>query len=68
MTRLARHGLIGLTMVDEVEGRSVGICHDGDGFLALTHTESKEFRTVAGARRWLASRGYHSDGTRMEAV
>lgn len=33
-------------------------------WLALTRTETRWFKTEAGAVRWLARRGYRADGTR----
>lgn len=39
------------------ESASVGVVQNTDGtWLALTFTQSKEFKTEAGARRWLAAR------------
>lgn len=38
------------------ESMSRGIVEDGDGFLALTFTQSKRFKTRAGAQRWLDRR------------
>ena len=37
--------------------------HDGS-WLALTRTESREFKTERGAERWLARRGYNRDGSK----
>jgi hypothetical protein len=34
-----------------------GIVETADGFLALTFTQSKTFKTRAGAVKWLAARG-----------
>lgn len=36
---------------------SRGIVQTEGGFLALTFTQSKEFKTRAGAVKWLAKRG-----------
>lgn len=50
------------------ESSSAGIdCpdHAGDKFTAMTHTNSARFKTLGGAVRWLARRGYNPDGTRM---
>ena len=44
---------------------ATGYTRDGAGFLALTRTESKEFKTERGAIRWLARRGYAADGSRL---
>lgn len=55
---------IGLTVLDEVEGRSTGIDVDDDGYTALTLTESHTFKTRGGAVRWLGRRGYNPDGSR----
>lgn len=56
--------LIGLREVDPVEGRSVGVVRTNGGYLALTLSQSKHFKTLAGATRWLAQRGYNPDGSR----
>jgi hypothetical protein len=34
-------------------------------FTALTFSESKTFKTRAGAEKWLAKRGYRADGSRI---
>ena len=50
------------------ESSSAGIdCpdHPGDKFTALTYTNSERFKTLGGAVRWLARRGYNPDGTRI---
>jgi hypothetical protein len=44
---------------------SVGIVKDGAGFLALTFTTSKNFKTYAGAVKWLAGRGFKANGERV---
>jgi hypothetical protein len=36
---------------------SRGLVETADGFLALTFTQSKLFKTRAGAVKWLAARG-----------
>jgi hypothetical protein len=42
-----------------------GIDRQADGtYLALTATDSKEFKSRRGAENWLARRGYNPDGTR----
>jgi hypothetical protein len=41
-----------------------GVVRDEAGYLALTITDSRVFRTYSGAERWLAVRGYNADGTR----
>ena len=41
------------------ETASAGIFLNSDGtFTAMTFTASKTFKTAAGAKRWLARRGY----------
>jgi len=42
-----------------------GIDAQAGGYMALTNSESQSFKTVGGAIRWLARRGYNADGTRM---
>jgi hypothetical protein len=45
---------------------TTGVVLQNDGtFLALTPTQSKEFKTIKGAAKWLAARGLNSDGTRI---
>ena len=39
--------------------------YPGQGYLALTRTESKWLKTERGAIAWLARRGYDSDGSRL---
>jgi hypothetical protein len=56
---------IGLLCFDSVEGRSTGIAIDEDGYIALTTAHSKRFKTLVGAVRWLARRGYNPNGTRV---
>jgi hypothetical protein len=47
-----------ITDLGNNETATVGIVPQADGsFLALTYTASKEFKTEAGARKWLARRG-----------
>lgn len=44
----------------------IGIATNRDGtFKALTLTQSKDFKTRAGAVRWLAARGYAENGTAL---
>lgn len=38
--------------------------HDGV-FTAMTRVQCKEFKTEAGAIRWLAARGYDAQGRRV---
>lgn len=41
------------------DGASVGIYQQANGeFMALTFSESKPFKTLNGAIRWIAKRGY----------
>lgn len=47
------------------ETQSIGITATDGGFLALTLSASKAFKTYAGAVKWLASRGYKADGSRI---
>ena len=47
------------------ESASVGIVPEGGGFLALTMTASKIFKTYKGAAKWLAARGYAPNGSRL---
>jgi hypothetical protein len=58
----------GLTIVDDVAGVTAGIDlasgPDVTAYTALTPTQSKTFRTLGGAVRWLAARGYRADGSR----
>jgi len=44
------------------EERSIGVAAVPGGFVALTLSQSKTFKTEAGAVRWLARRGYGPDG------
>lgn len=45
---------------------SIGISENHDGtFTALTFSQSKTFKTRAGAVRWLAARGYNENGERI---
>ena len=43
-----------------------GITNDHDGIYAVTPTDGKAFKTLKGAARWLARRGYNADGTRAK--
>jgi len=47
-----------IKLIEQDGNRSVGIWKDGDLFLAMTFSQSKEFKTLAGAQRWLAKRGF----------
>ena len=50
------------------ESYSVGISYNGgqsNPYLALTGTQSKWFKTLGGAVRWLAKRGYDAHGRRV---
>ena len=50
------------------EGRVTGISHhegQSSPWLALTNVQSKWFKTLAGATRWLAKRGYDAHGKRI---
>jgi len=40
------------------ESSARGIFVEKDGFIAMTFTASKFFRTYKGAAKWLAARGY----------
>ncbi len=56
----------GLTTLDSVSGISTGLDRQADGtWLALTASASKTFKTLGGAQRWLAGRGYLANGTRV---
>jgi len=39
---------------------------DGPRFLALTHVESRAFKTERGAIAWLKRRGYDAHGRRLK--
>ena len=41
-----------------------GVVRDESGYLALTFTDSRMFKSYSGAVAWLAKRGYNADGTR----
>jgi hypothetical protein len=47
-----------IKLIEQDGNRSVGIWKDGHLFLAMTFSQSKEFKTLAGAERWLAKRGF----------
>jgi hypothetical protein len=47
------------------EVATVGVVADGDGYLALTFTASKSFKTRRGAVAWLARRGFTASGQRI---
>ena len=43
------------------ETQSTGIFPERDGsFLAMTRLESKKFKTLKGAQKWMAARGFKS--------
>lgn len=51
------------------ESVSRGMANNGDGtFTAMTATQSKTFKTRAGAERWLAQRGLNPDGSKIEVA
>lgn len=50
------------------ESRSIGVEVTSDGFLALTLSQSKTFKSLRGAVAWLARRGYSPTGERLEVV
>ena len=41
-----------------------GVAKTGSGYVALTYSESKSFKTYNGACKWLEKRGYNADGSR----
>lgn len=45
------------------ESGGIGMEQTVDGWLAITLTESRTFKTFNGAARWLARRGYKPDGS-----
>ena len=46
-----------------------GLFPQSDGsFIAMTYTESRDFKTQAGALAWLADRGLDAAGNRLDAV
>lgn len=45
---------------------SRGIRKHCDGYIALTFSESKTFKTFEGARKWMVRRGYAADGSKLE--
>ncbi len=50
------------------ESYGIGISHNANQsspYLALTGTQSKWFKTLGGATRWLAKRGYDSHGRKI---
>lgn len=47
------------------ESYTRGMVRDGNGWMAITATDSKWFKTGAGAIRWLAARGYKPNGERF---
>lgn len=44
---------------------STGMFVTDTGFTTLTRTQSADFKTEAGAIKWLARRGYAADGSRL---
>mgnify|MGYP000031034108 CR=1 FL=1 len=52
---------------NETRGIGIDARHDGS-FCALTLSQSKTFKTAAGAARWLAARGYGPNGQRLAAT
>ena len=49
---------------NETLSTGVNANHDGT-FTALTFSQSKTFKTRKGAEKWLARRGYNTDGSRI---
>ena len=47
------------------ETMSTGIVETAGGFLAITLSASKTFKTRKGAEKWLAIRGYKANGSRI---
>jgi hypothetical protein len=48
-----------IKLVEQDGNRSVGIFQELNGtFLAMTYTESKNFKTVSAAEKFLAKRGF----------
>lgn len=63
-------GTFGLTVheLGNNETASTGVAHSAhehSPYLALTRSQSKHFKTLAGAVRWLAARGYDAHGRRL---
>lgn len=53
-----------MTTTSSTYGGDYGVYRGSTGrFYANTRTEAKSFKTLAGATRWLAARGYQPDGT-----
>lgn len=48
------------------ESKSIGIFPSVGGFLAMTLSESKTFKTMDGAERWLQKRGYDAEGNLID--
>jgi len=66
----AASGSYGMTSHDlgNNESYGIGISHHPDQsspWLALTGTQSRWFKTVGGAAKWLAKRGYDAHGRRI---
>ena len=47
------------------ESATIGVVEVPGGFLALTLSSSKTFKTMRGAVAWLAVRGYKANGARL---
>lgn len=49
------------------ESLTTGIFPEYDGtFTALTLTQNKDFKTRKGAEKWLATKGYNANGTKIK--
>lgn len=47
------------------DGYITGISQNNDGtFTAITRVDSKDFKTLKGAEKWIAKRGYNADGSK----
>ena len=46
------------------ESISRGVLKNSNGYTAMTFSQSKTFKTFAGASKWLEKRGYNPDGSR----
>jgi hypothetical protein len=47
------------------ETRGIGVVATPDGFIALTLSQSKTFKTERGAVAWIERRGYTASGERL---
>lgn len=48
-----------IKLIDQDGNKSVGIFQNNDGtYTAMTYTESKDFKTIKGAEKFLTRRGY----------